>query len=167
MENITLEKTKELIRAKKELESKLNVKLIIKGKRVEINGNSLDEYEASMVVEAIGFGFPADVALLVKEEDFMFRKIHIKDFTRRKNLEEVRSRIIGTHGKTKKTIEQISDTNIIIKDNEIGIIGNTESIEYAITAITNIIKGSKQSNAYGYLEKINRSKKDTGLGLKK
>ena len=166
METITLEKTKEFLRTKKELEDKLKVKLTIKGKTITISGKAIDEYEASMVLDAIGFGFTADDALELKDEDFMFKKIHIKDFTRRKNLEDVRGRIIGKHGKTRKTVEQISDTKIIIHDSEVGIIGNSENIEYAVTAITNIIRGSKQSNVYGYLEKINRSKKDDGLGLK-
>ena len=47
----------------------------------------------------------------------------------------------------------------MITDSEVGVIGPTENIEYAVTAITNVIKGSKQTNAYKYLERVNRQKK--------
>jgi ribosomal RNA assembly protein len=149
----------ELKREKKYLERTLNLKINIKGRKVTIQGDTLDEYEAEMVLDAISLGFSARTATLLKDPDFLYEKINIKDHTRRKNLELVRGRIIGTHGKTKKTIEQISGCAIVIKDNIVGVIGPAESMEYAITAITNILKGSKQTNAYKYLERINTSNK--------
>jgi len=39
------------------------------------------------------------------------------------------------------------------------VIGHAEDIGYATTAIANLIKGSKQSNVYNYLERINKEKK--------
>jgi len=160
MENLYLKKTTEIRKRKKFLENKLNIKIAIQGKKITIKGETLDEYEASNVLKAISFGFSANTAILLKEPDYSFREIAIKDFTNKKNLETVRARLIGKHGKTKETLEKISDCRIIIKDNDVGIIGSSEEIEYAITAITNIIKGSKQSNAYGYLERINREKRN-------
>ncbi len=83
-------------------------------------------------------------------------------------MEEVRSRVIGTEGKTRKTVESITGCYIIIKDNVVGILGPTEEVEAASTAIANIAKGSKQGNAYRYLERMNQARKlhDEGLGLK-
>ena len=153
METRFLERTKELKKELKFLESKLNVKIKIDGKKVVVEGDSLNEYETCLVLEALNFGFSAQDSILLKDEDILFRILNIKDFTRRKNLHEVRARIIGTHGQTKKTLEEISKSKIIIKENKVGILGNAEEIEYAITAISNIIKGSKQSNVYKYLEK--------------
>ena len=158
MEILFCENLVELKKKRKFLEKKLNVKLNIKGKQITIEGSSLDEYEASLVIDAISLGFPATTALLLKEDDMVFEKFQIRDFTKRKSLKVIRGRIIGTHGKTKKTIEQIADCKIKIKRNTIGIIGPAESIEYARTGITNIIHGSKQTNVYKYLERINRQK---------
>lgn len=166
MKEIFLEKTTEIKKNLKKLQERLNVKLFLKGKKLAISGAALKEYDAERVIDAINFGFSAEKALALKEEDIVFRKIHIRDFTRRPNLKDVKARLIGTKGKTKKTIEEISDTEIIIQGNEIGIIGSAESIENAVTAITNIIKGSKQTNVYKYLEKANTRNKDEGLGLK-
>ena len=160
------ENTKELKRTKAELEKALKVKITIKDKEVTIEGNPVDEYEADIVLRAIGLGFSAKKALLLKDEGMIFRKINIKDYTRRKNLSEIKARLIGTEGKTKKTIEEISNTDIVIKNNEVGLIGEAESIDNATTAIINLIRGSKQANVYRYLEEKNRIMKEEDLGLK-
>ena len=163
METIYSNRISEIKREKQFLENTLKCKIQIKGKRAIITGDSIGEYEAERVFDAINMGFSARTAALLIDENFAFEKIKIRDFTRRKNLELVKGRLIGTHGKTKNTLEQISDCEIKIKDNEIGIIGPAESISNALTGIKNIIKGTKQSNVYKYLERINTKRKNLKL----
>ena len=158
MQTFHFKKTSELKRTKKELEKALNIKITIQGRKVTIEGTSLNEYEASLVLDAINFGFSAKKALSLKNEEALFRIINIKDFTRKKKLKDVRARIIGREGRTRKTIENITNCDIIIKDNEIGIIADAESIEEIIASITNLIRGTKQSNTYKHLEKMNKRK---------
>jgi len=153
------EKTAELRRQKEELEKELNVKIKILGRKVTFEGSAIEEYEAAIVLDAMSFGFSAKSALELRKEYMAFKKIHIRDFTRRKNLNDVRSRIIGKEGKTKRTLEEISNCEIIITESEVGIIGEAESMDSAIQAIISIVRGTKQSNAYRYLERINRTKK--------
>lgn len=159
METIIFSKTAELNRARSELEKRLNVKIEITGKKVTISGEALNEYEAALVLEAINFGFSAQKALILKDENAAFRVIPIKNFTRRKNLQDIKARIIGTNGQTLKTLEDLSGCFIELRENSVGIIGDVQSLEEATTALTNLIKGSKQSNIYRYLEKINASNK--------
>jgi ribosomal RNA assembly protein len=170
METLFFEKPARLKKEIKSLEETLKVKLTLKGTKLEIEGDSLPEYDALRVLKALQFGFSAKKALLLKEEDMIFRAIPIKQFTRRKDMSEVRGRIIGREGKTKRTIEEISGCDLYINEdiNQIGIIGNAESIEEATTALTNLIKGSKHANVYRFLEKINteRKKNRFDLGLK-
>ncbi|MEK6844503.1 MAG: hypothetical protein AABX83_03710 [Nanoarchaeota archaeon] len=146
----------ELKRTKNELERKLNVKIILNGRTVTIKGDSLDEYEASLVLDAMNFGFSARRALLLKEESKIFRILNIKRFTKKRDLKTVRARIIGKKGKTKETIENITGAHLVIKDNEIGIIASADTIEDIVTALIALIKGTKQSNTYHYLEKLNK-----------
>ena len=161
MRTFNFPKTVELRRTRANLEKKLNIKITITGHKVSITSkNSLDEYSASIILDAINFGFSTDKALLIKEEEMLFRLINIKDFTRKKNLKEVRARIIGTKGKTLKTIEDIADCELLLKENTLGIIGSTKSVDIALTALKNLIKGTKQSNVYHYLEKVNKAKKE-------
>lgn len=160
MERILVNNTLELRKHQTELEQKLKVKIAIKGKQVTFSGESLDEYEASIIFDAISFGFSPKVALMLKDEDTVFRKINIKSVTNRKNIALVRARLIGTDGRTRRTLEQLGDCRIMIKDNEVGIIGPAEDIEEATTGVESLIRGSKQSNVYGYLERRNRERKE-------
>ena len=162
METIYIEKTLELKKNLALLEKSLNVSIKLKGKQAVISGNEIEEYEALLVLEAISFGFSAKKALLLKNPEFQFRKIKIKDFTRKKNLKEVRARIIGTKGKTLRTIENVSNAylNLNEKHNEIGIITHAEYMDETLTALQNLTRGTKQSNVYYYLEKMNKTKKE-------
>lgn len=168
METLLFSNMKAIKKEKELLEKKLNVKIKISSGKLTITGEPIDEYDASQVLEAIDFGFPIDTALELKAPDILLRKLNIKSSTRRKNLHDVRARVIGTERKTLDALENLSDCKIKLKENVIAIIGPAESIEYIITAITNLIRGSKQANVYRYLEKINTLKKEqvNDLGIK-
>ena len=168
MESLYFNRLKELKKEKRELEKKLGINIEIKGKLVAISGDPPKEYDAYIVLEAMQFGFSAKVALSLLNNDIIFRKIPIKPFTRRKNLKEVRGRIIGREGKTKRTIEDISGCSVVITDSAVGIIGPAHEIEEATYGIQKLIRGSKQANVYRFLERMNAGKKkfDTDIGLK-
>jgi ribosomal RNA assembly protein len=153
MKVILIEKFPRIVRNKKSLGAKLGVRINSRGKEVTIEGTAINEHAAEKVIEAIDFGFSLSTALLIKEKDFTFEVINIKDHTRRKDLELIRGRLIGTQGKTLKTLHDLTNCNFEMKDNEVGIIGNPEDIENAQNAVISIIKGSKQSNVYNLLEK--------------
>lgn len=166
MQTIYIQKIADLRKNKKELEKKLGVNIELKGHNVVFDGDSLEEYDALRVFNAIDFGFSVRKALLVKGEDMIFRTVKIKEHTKR-NLKDIMSRLIGKRGKTRRTMSEISGCEILIKEGEVGIIGDSDSIEDAETAIIHLIKGSKQSNMYRYLEKQNKIKKETFLGISK
>lgn len=167
MENLFINNKKEIRKEKKLLEEALGIKIKLIGKNIQIEGSAIQEYESEIVFKAISAGFSAKKALLLKDENNIFREMNIKDYTKRKNLEDIRARIIGKNGKTKKTLEEISSGYIKIKDNNIGIICSSEEIESLTVAIINLIKGTKQANVYKYLERVNTKRKsDNDLGLK-
>jgi KH domain-containing protein len=165
MKIILCEKLPRIIKAKKKLEKILNVKIANRGKEVAITGKPEDEYSAEKVIDALNFGFPFSTAMLIKQQDFIFEIINIKEHTKRKDLETIKARIIGTEGKTLKTLCDLTDCYFEIKDNLVGIIGDPECIENAQESVIFIIKGAKQGNVYNYLEK-NRVKEEVDLGLK-
>ncbi len=159
MEEVYVKKIKDIKKNKDEVERKLNVKLTIVGNKISYEGDSIDEYEASLVFEAISFGFSVRVALNLKIEENTFKVVHIKDHTKRK-LKDIKSRLIGTQGKTRRIISDISNCYVLINESDVGIIGYVEDVENASTAIISLIKGSKQANMYQYLERMNRTKKE-------
>ncbi len=165
METIYSEKLPRILKNKKKLEKILNVKITNRGKEISIQGEPEDEHVAEKVIDALNFGFPFSTAMLIKKEDFMFEIINIKDHTKRKDLKRIRARIIGTGGKTLKTLNQITNCYFELKDNSIGVIGPPEYLEGGQKAVISIIKGTKQSNIYGLMEK-SKIKPIFDLGLK-
>jgi len=154
MKTILSEKTPRILKNKKRLEKILNVTITNRGKEISIQGKAEDEYIAEKVIDALDFGFLFSTAILIKKEDFIFEIINIKDYTKRKDLKRIKARIIGTKGKTLKMLDQLTNCYFELKDNNIGIIGPPEDLENGHKAITSIIKGSKQSNVYGFVKRI-------------
>ena len=153
MKTILLEKTKRIEKNKTKLEKVLKIKIFVKEKEVSIDGQAEDEYIAEKVLEAISLGFPLPSALTIKTEDYMFEIINIKDHTKRADLASIRARIIGKGGKTLKTLTDLTEWFLELSKNSVGIIGSPENIKPTQTALISLIKGSKQSNVYSYLEK--------------
>jgi len=165
MEKLICEKPQRIIKNKKKLEEKLGIKIAGKGEDIIIHGSPENEYIAEKVIEALEFGFPFSVALLIKEEDFMFEALNIKDYTRRKDLATVRARIIGREGKALRTLLELTKCHFEIKDNQVGIIGEPEYMRNAQEAMISIIRGAKHANVYSFLEK-HQVKPVIDLGLK-
>lgn len=159
MEKINITSTGKIRQNKEAIEKKLNVKITIRGKQATIEGEPVEEYEASTIIEALDFGFPLRDALKLTDENVIFRRLPIKHFTKRKNLEEVRARIIGRKGGTLRAIEEVSGCGVVLHENTVGVIGEAENIEEATTALKKLIKGSKQANVYSFLERMNTAKK--------
>lgn len=149
----------------KKLSRILNVKIKFEGNEIILEGTGDNEYIAEKVIDAINFGFSVPTALLIKEEDFLFEILDIKDYTKKKDLPRIRARIIGTDGRTLKTLLTLTECHFEIKDNRVGIIGAPELMLNAQNAIISLIRGSKQANVYAFLEK-HRVKPIFDLGLK-
>ena len=103
--------------------------------------------------------------MLIKEEDFLFEILDIKDYTHRKDLETIRARIIGKGGKTLKTLNTLTECYFELKGNSVGIIGSPELIKNGQDAVIFLIQGSKQANVYSFLEK-HQVKPVVDLGIK-
>jgi len=153
MKKLISEKIARIIKNRRVLEKELNVKITNSGKEVTIDGDSVDEYIAEKVMDALNLGFPLSIALLIKEEDFTFEVLNMRDFTKKKDFSRIRARIIGKEGKTIRTLSNLTDCNFEILDKEIGIIGDAEKIEPARQSMISLIQGGKQANVYAYLEK--------------
>lgn len=165
MQEIYIEYVQKVVQNKKQLEQELGVKITNKGKLVFVDGEADKEFEAIQVMEAINLDFSINQALLLKNEDIILQTINIKDITKRHDLGRVRARIIGTQGKTLKTLNNITGCEFSLSDNQVGIIGHTENIEDARQAIISLIQGSKQSNVYTRAEKLRKQKRLEPIGL--
>jgi len=162
---ITSENIEKVTKIKKKLERMLNVKIVVNEEGISAEGKPENEYIAGKVIDAIQFGFRPPVALLIKSEDFLFEVLNIKDYTHRKDFGTIRARIIGTGGKTLRTLSQLTECFFEMNNNEVGIIGSPEHMKKAQDAVISIVQGARQANVYSHLEK-HQKKPILDLGLK-
>ena len=128
---------------------------------VFIDGESINVFNCLNIIKAIARGFNPDVALKLLNEDYSFEIIPIEEFSRnKKDLVRIRSRLIGTEGKARKSIEQLTGTDIMIYGKTVCIIGKIENVLLARHGIINLLQGSKHGNVYSYLEKQKSKKQD-------
>jgi len=165
MKTIFLDDTLKLKKNRRKIENELDLKITISGNEVTIDGKPEDEFFAEKIINALDFDFPIAVALLIQKEGALFEILNIKDYTTKKDYKTIRARIIGSGGKTLKTLTTLTGCYFEIKENNVGIIGSPENIENAQNSIISIIRGSKQANVYSYLEK-HRTQPILDLGLK-
>ncbi len=126
--------------------------------------NPLASLKTLDIVRAIGRGFsPTHAFTLFKENAELFI-FDLHDYVGKKenHVRRVKSRVIGRNGKTKRVIEDLTDSSISVYGHTIGIIANFESMDVAKKAIEMILTGSKQPTVYRYAE---REMKKLRLGL--
>lgn len=148
---------------KKNLESETKTKIEIDSKEgdVKLTGtDALSLFNVKEIIRAIARGFNPDIADLLLKQDYMFEIISLSDYIKSKShFTRVKGRIIGTEGKSRKTIEELTETYISVYGKTIGIIGRSENVAMARKAIESLLGGSPHSSVYRFLEKKRREMK--------
>jgi len=157
-------------RDKKELEdwsrAKINVDSI-EGDVTITGKDALKLYELKEVVQAIARGFSPETAGLLLKPDYMLEIINLKDYglDNPNKLRRVRARVIGTGGKARRVIEEMTSTQLSVYGKTIGIIGECNYVTTAKRAIELLIKGSMHATVYKWLEDQRRKARREELGL--
>ena len=145
---------------KKQVEDETSTKIEVNSEEgdVKLSGkDSLKLYSAREIVKAIARGFNPEVALLLLKPDYCFELVNITDFAKTKGSEmRLKGRVIGSEGKSRKHIENLTDSNICVYGKTIGIIAEAEKLSLCRRAIESLLKGSPHSNVYKWLEKQRR-----------
>ena len=134
---------------KSKIEKELNVKLEFNENVVNIEGEGVELMQAKTIVKAMGRGFSPKKAFRLFDEDVFLeiREIEGKD----NKIKLIRSRLIGSGGKTRKMIERFSGCSVSVYGKTVCIIGTYEQMNIAREAIDMILRGSKHSKVYGFL----------------
>lgn len=113
------------------------------------------------VIQAISRGFSPERAISLLNDDFFLHVISLKDYAKpgSRRMNEIRARIIGSSGKTRRIIEDLTDTYISVYGDTVSIIGDYVSLEYSVRAVSMILGGRKHRTVYQYLEKSSRELK--------
>lgn len=144
-------KKKPEIRVMIERSTKTKIKI---DEDITIEGESVDVYLAKNILKAFGRGFEIEDSLNLLEDNYSLEVINLSDFTESANrMKVIKGRIIGTGGKTKKYIEDYTNTKISIFGKTVSIIGKWADIPSAKEAIMMVIEGSAHKTLYRWLEK--------------
>lgn len=136
---------------KHKIENTLNVKIEFQDNLVEIKGEGIKLFQAKCVVKAIGRGFVPKKAFRLFDEEEVLELIELEGFKDNK-LKLIKSRLIGTRGKTRIIIEKDSGCFMTVYGKTVSLIGKYQQLEIARDAVSMIIRGSKHSKVYGFLQ---------------
>jgi ribosomal RNA assembly protein len=160
---------------KKSIEEKLSVELQIEsedgGITVTMNEKAEDPsllFRAKDVITAIGRGFSPEHAFrLIRNEEAILDVMDLRTIFGRSesDIKRIKGRIIGMEGKTRKIIEELTDTDVAVYGHTVSIIGNIEEAQAAREAIQMLINGSMHSAVYRFLHKKRRELKKKKLEL--
>ena len=116
---------------------------------------------AAEIVKAIGRGFSPEHAFSLLRDDYYFYLMDITDYVGKKpnHVRRIRARLIGTGGKTRRLIEELSEAYISVYGNTVAIIGDEWGSDVAKRAVDMILSGSEHRSVYNFLEKMRRAKR--------
>ena len=110
------------------------------------------------VITAIARGFAPERAIELVKDDVFLRMYDIREWVGRQpnQTRRMRSRLIGTNGRIRTLIEEMSGCEIAIYGSTVAIIGDNEGLALATPAIEGILEGSEHSTVLFGLEQDKR-----------
>ena len=145
---------------KKRLEDRTGTQVLIDSESGEV---TIDEagvqdpvlaLKARDIVQAIGRGFSEERAFRLLDDDVYLEVLDIKDFARSKaRVDQIRARIIGTRGKTRRIIEELTSVDISVMGHTVGLLGPTFEMAVARDAVVMLLRGSEHATVYRFLER--------------
>jgi ribosomal RNA assembly protein len=155
---------------KKELEEWSSARIHVdsdEGDVVIFGKDALKLFELREIIQAIARGFSPETARLLLKSDYMLEIINLKDYglDNPNKLARVKARVIGTGGKARRVIEELTSTQVCVYGKTIGIIGECGNVTTARRAVELLIKGSMHSTVYKWLEAQRRKAKRDERGF--
>jgi ribosomal RNA assembly protein len=162
-------------RTKKSIEDRLSVGLQIDSESGDVNilmkEGATDPsllFSAKDVVTALGRGFSPEHAFrLIRDEQAVLDILDLRAVFGKSeaDIKRVKGRIIGMNGKTRRIVEELTDTNVAVYGHTVAIIGTMDQLQIAREAIEMLIKGSMHGTVYRFLHRKRRDLKKKKLEL--
>ncbi len=144
-------------RTKKELEKKSGstIEASREGDVTVFGEDPLSVFNLKNVIKAIGRGFSAKDAYRLFSGDETLSIININEIAgeREKTIVRMKSRIIGSGGRSKEHIEYVTNTRIAVYGKTISIIGKHDDVADAEGAINMLLGGATHKSAFGAIQR--------------
>ncbi len=142
---------------KRHIERELDAKIEVdssEGDVTILGKDALTLLTGREIIRAVARGFNPDIAMLLLKPDYTLDIMNLADAARTPNdLARLKGRIIGAGGKSRRVIEELTETNISVYGKTVGIIAEVDSLMIARRAIEMLVEGSAHRNVYKWLEK--------------
>jgi ribosomal RNA assembly protein len=115
--------------------------------------------KARDLVLAIGRGFSPERAKRLLREDTFLGILDIKltsGHREKAALRRIRARVIGTHGKARTRIEELSGCSMSVYGSTVALIGTEEQLERGTRAVELLLRGSEHSTVFHLLARLKR-----------
>jgi ribosomal RNA assembly protein len=129
---------------------------------VELLGPDTDPMrvlKARDIVIAIGRGFSPERAMRLLKENTFLGVLDIKFTTghhQKAALRRIRARVIGTKGRARSRIEELSGCSMSVYGSTVALIGQEEQLERATRAVELLLRGSEHSTVFHFLARRRR-----------
>ena len=145
---------------KKDLENRFKIKLTIDSKSGEI---TIDEHEIEdplaviqieNIIKAIGKGFSPNNAIKLLDDNADFFIFDLHDYVGKKDIHirRLKSRVIGREGKTKRVLEELTDSKISVYGHTVSIISDVMRMNILKKSVDMLLTGSKHATVYRFVE---------------
>ncbi|ADY00604.1 KH type 1 domain protein [Vulcanisaeta moutnovskia 768-28] len=147
------------------IEEEFGVKIIVDNDKGEVtitpgNSTSFDQLiKAKNIIEAISYGFDYNDAQNLRSDDYTLEILDLKDYVdkdKTNHISRIKARIIGEDGRAKKVLQELTDTNIVIGDRYIAILGLYENVKIAREALEMLIRGRQHATVYRWIQNWRR-----------
>ncbi len=115
-------------------------------------------WKARDIIRAMARGFSPKNALSLIDDDMQLIIVSLREVvgSSPNQMKRVAGRIIGENGRTRRVIEQTTETKISVYGKTVSIIGMSPGLDYARRALDMLISGAPHSAVYSRLEKMRR-----------
>jgi len=150
---------------KQRIEESCGVTVAVDGQSGEVTVRSTsveaDPFRALNVVEAIARGFSPQRALKLLDPEMTIEVIDIRDYAGKSenNLERIKGRIIGLHGKSRRVIEELTKCDVSVYGKTVAIIGDPVELRLAKDAVEKLASGSQHKSVYNMLQRSRTKRK--------
>ena len=156
-------------KVRRRVEQLANVKIDVNSEGIvtitapENTENPVLAWKARDMIRAMARGFSPNKALSLIDDDAQLLVISLREVvgSSQSQMKRVAGRIIGENGRTRRVIEQTTETKISVYGRTVGIIGSMDAIVKAKTAIEMLIEGASHTTVFNYL----MTKKDYNKGF--
>lgn len=152
-------------RTRRELSTRTGTEIEVDGTEGEVRITGPDSepmraLKARDVVLAIARGFSPERAMRLLRDNAFLEVLDIKYTTGKREkaaLRRIRARAIGTRGRARSRIEELSGCSMSVYGSTVALIGDEDQLSRAAHAVELLLKGSEHSTVFHLLARSRRA----------